>query len=105
MTRQKILDKVAEFEAALAKGEQAVAHIVQWAWSHLHAGGHVGSIVTGDVRARIANLHTNAKNAMEAAAAAVQTASPAPAPAPVPVPGPAPSPSQPSASPDPNDKV
>lgn len=103
MNRQQILDKIAEFEAVLAAGEKAVAHIVQWAWSHLHASGHIGSVVTGDIRTRIANLHTNAQNRMVAAAA--PQASPAPkAPTPPPTMASLPEPSQVVASPDPNDK-
>lgn len=105
--RQQILDKITEFEAFLAKGEKAVAHIVQWAWSHLHAGGHVGSAVTGDVRARLTSLHMNAKNRMVAAEAEEQVAQAAPALQASPQPstgGTPPAPSQPSASPDPNDK-
>lgn len=107
MTRQQILDKIAEFEAVLAKGEQAVAHIVQWAWSHLHAGGQIGSIVTGDVRTKITNLHTNAQNRLMAAMASKEAAEATPAPKAPPPPqstGTLPAPSQAPPSPDPNDK-
>lgn len=110
MTRKDILEKIVEFEAVLAKGEKAVAHIVQWAWSHLKATGHVGSVITGDIRTRLMNLHTNAHSRMVAAPTPEKAPQAVPSPK-APAQGesmttpPAPSQATPIASPDPNDKT
>lgn len=69
MTRKEILDQIARYEAVLAAGEKDVMHIVKWAWSHIRAAGHVGSLITDEVRAKLHNLHKTAHSRVYAVAA------------------------------------